>query len=197
MPIDPAAPFPLDPVRGQFDKFAELGRRLSALERGGTVQRGACEEDLAAIQFGQTIDWVEHTTPGLQITVPGRFGGRAVVGMHLGFEVKWVSGTAGTPPGRAPDTGLRRHQLRQPVPAGPGRSVRAALLLGDAGAAGGRPRAAVHPLDAGRVGRRGRVAKRADGGDPGGVLDGDCCRYLGARRRAGRGPAGLHAISGR
>lgn len=97
MPIDKAAPFPLDPVRGQFDKFAELGRRLSALERGGTVQRGACEEDLAAIQFGQTIDWVEHTTPGLQITVPGRFGGRAVVGMHLEFEVKWVSGTAGTP----------------------------------------------------------------------------------------------------
>jgi hypothetical protein len=34
-PLDPAQPFALDPVAGQYDRVADLSRRLAVLERGG------------------------------------------------------------------------------------------------------------------------------------------------------------------
>jgi hypothetical protein len=34
-PLDPAQPFPTDPIGAQVDKNADFARRLAVLERGG------------------------------------------------------------------------------------------------------------------------------------------------------------------
>lgn len=57
MPIDPATPFPLDPMARVFAELADLKRKVAALERNGLTRPSAYAITTAAQALNAGIGW--------------------------------------------------------------------------------------------------------------------------------------------